>query len=112
MSCFDIYDNYDGVNNVKTINDNAGIAPVEVDKELIDLLELSREEYELTSGKVNVAMGSVLSIWHTYRRRALQTRPRQRSRICRSLSRQQNIWILSRCRSIRRHLRFTCRMKR
>ena len=42
---FDIYDNYDGVNNVKTINDNAGIAPVEVDKELIDLLELSREEY-------------------------------------------------------------------
>ena len=43
---FDIYDNYDGVNNVKTINDNAGIAPVEVDKELIDLLELSREEYE------------------------------------------------------------------
>ena len=37
---FDIYDNYDGVNNVKTINDNAGIAPVEVDKELIDLLGL------------------------------------------------------------------------
>ena len=62
---FDIYDNYDGVNNVKTINDNAGMAPAEaMDKELIDLLELSREEYELTSGKVNVAMGSVLSIWH------------------------------------------------
>ena len=68
---FDIYDNYDGVNNVKTINDNAGIAPVEVDKELIDLLELSREEYELTGGKVNVAMGSVLSIWHTYREEGL-----------------------------------------
>ena len=68
---FDIYDNYDGVNNVKTINDNAGIAPVEVDKELIDLLELSREEYELTGGKVNVAMGSVLSIWHTFREEGL-----------------------------------------
>ena len=59
------------MNNVKTINDNAGIAPVEVDKELIDLLELSREEYELTGGKVNVAMGSVLSIWHTYREKGV-----------------------------------------
>lgn len=64
---FDIYDNYDGVNNIKTINDNAGIAPVTVDPELIDLLEFSKEEYEETHGKVNVAMGSVLSIWHEYR---------------------------------------------
>lgn len=64
---FDIYDNYDGVNNIKTVNDNAGIAPVTVDPEIISLLEFSREEYEATGGKVNVDMGSVLSIWHTYR---------------------------------------------
>ncbi len=69
---FDIYDTYDGVNNVKTINDNAGIAPVTVDPELIDLLEFSRKEYEETGGKVNVAMGSVLSIWHDYREAGLE----------------------------------------
>lgn len=68
---FDIYDNYEGINNIKTINDNAGIAPVTVDPQIIDLLEFSKQEYEETGGKVNVAMGSVLSIWHTYREAAL-----------------------------------------
>ena len=68
---FDIYDNYDGVSNIKTINDNAGIAPVTVDPELISLLEFSRQEYEKTGGRVNVAMGSVLSIWHEYREAGL-----------------------------------------
>ena len=28
---FDIYNTYDGISNLKTINDNAGIAPVKVD---------------------------------------------------------------------------------
>ena len=64
---YDIYHNYEGINNIKTINDNAGISPVVVDKEIIELLKLSKELYEFTDGKVNVAMGSVLSIWHDYR---------------------------------------------
>lgn len=67
---FDIYNNYDGLNNIKTINDNAGIAPVEVEDEILNLLDISLKEYEETDGKVNVAMGSVLSIWHDYRERA------------------------------------------
>ncbi len=58
------------MNNVKTINDSAGIAPVMVDEEILDMLELSLEEYELTDGRVNIAMGSVLSIWHDYREMA------------------------------------------
>ena len=69
---FDIYDNYDGVNNIKTINDNAGIAPVTVDPEIIRLLEFSRQEYEETGGKINVAMGSVLSVWHDYREAGIE----------------------------------------
>ena len=64
---FDIYNNYDGINNIKTINDNAGIAPVTVDEDILQMLEVSMDEYEKTDGKVNVAMGSVLSIWHDYR---------------------------------------------
>lgn len=69
---FDIYDNYDGVNNIKTINNNAGIAPVTVDPEIIRLLEFSRQEYEETGGKINVAMGSVLSVWHDYREAGIE----------------------------------------
>lgn len=68
---FDIYHSYDGLNNLKTINDNAGITPVQADQEILGLLEFSLEEYEKTGGMVNVAMGSVLSIWHEYREYAL-----------------------------------------
>lgn len=71
-SYYDIYHEYDGINNLKTVNDNAGISPVEVSREIIDLLLYSKEMYELTEGKTNVAMGSVLSIWHDYRERGLE----------------------------------------
>lgn len=64
---YDIYNDYDGVNNIKTINDNAGIKPVKVDQKIIDLLSFSKEMSEKTDGKVNVAFGSVLSLWHDYR---------------------------------------------
>lgn len=64
---YDIYKSYEGVNNVLTINKNAGKEPVVVDKKIIDLIDFSAELYELTDGTVNIAMGSVLSIWHEYR---------------------------------------------
>ena len=69
----DIYNSYDGMNNLKTINDNAGIAPVKVDKKLIEMLLYCKKIYELTDGKVNIAFGSVLKIWHDYREEALAT---------------------------------------
>lgn len=64
---FDIYNEYEGLNNLKTINDQAGIAPVEADPRIIDLLLDCKAYYALTGGKVNVAMGSVLYLWHTAR---------------------------------------------
>ena len=64
---FDIYNGYDGINNIKTINDNAGVSPVKVDKELVDFLEYCKELYALTGGKTNVMLGSVLQIWHGVR---------------------------------------------
>lgn len=69
---FDIYNNYDGINNIKTINDNAGIKPVKVDREILKLLEFAADTYQLTDGKVNVAMGSVFEIWHDYRSAGMQ----------------------------------------
>jgi thiamine biosynthesis lipoprotein len=68
---YDIYNNYDGINNLKTVNDNAGRSPVKVDKRIIDLLQFSKQWYEKTGGKVNVAFGSVLRIWHDYRQRGI-----------------------------------------
>ncbi len=68
---FDIYHNYEGLNNIKTINDNAGIAPVKVDKELISMLLFAKEQYYATDGKTNIALGPVLAIWHEYREKGL-----------------------------------------
>ena len=64
---FDIYNDYDGVNNIKTVNDNAGIVPVKVDQAIIDLLKDCKSYYDLTNGRVNVMMGSVLDLWHVAR---------------------------------------------
>lgn len=64
---FDIYNDYESLNNLKTINDNAGLAPVQVDQKIIDLLLDCRAYYEMTGGLVNVAMGSVLRLWHEAR---------------------------------------------
>ena len=64
---FDIYNNYDGINNMKTVNDNAGKAPVVVDRKIIDFLLMAKEMHRLTDGKVNIALGPVLKIWHDFR---------------------------------------------
>ena len=64
---YDIYNDYEGVNNIKTINDSAGGEPVKVDRRIIDLLLFCREMYEATEGRTNVMMGSVLSLWHDAR---------------------------------------------
>jgi len=64
---YDIYSISEGINNLRTINLNAGKAPVKVDQEIIDLLKFSIDLYEKTDGEINIAMGSVLKIWHNYR---------------------------------------------
>ncbi|MBQ9951260.1 MAG: FAD:protein FMN transferase [Clostridia bacterium] len=64
---FDIYAEYDGFSNLKTVNDHAGTAPMQVDRKIIDLLLDCRTYYDVTGGTVNAAMGSVLSLWHDAR---------------------------------------------
>ncbi len=64
---FDIYNTYPGVVNLKTLNETAATAPVKADEKIIELLKFCREVYDATSGKVNIAMGSVLQLWHDAR---------------------------------------------
>ena len=64
---FDGYTEYEGINNVYTINKYAGIEPVAVQEELFALIQRSKELYSQTGGKVNIAMGAVLQVWENYR---------------------------------------------
>ncbi len=64
---FDIYNDYEGITNLKTVNDHAAEGPVKVDPILIRFLLDCKEYYTRTDRKVNVAMGSVLSLWHEAR---------------------------------------------
>ena len=70
---FTIYNRYENFNNLVTINDvtDGEHQVVEVDEKIIDMLSFAKEMYKKTNGKVNVAMGSVLSIWHVYRNEGL-----------------------------------------
>lgn len=69
---FDIYNQYEGLNNLKTVNDFAGREAVPVDAKIIELLEFGKYVYGITDGKVNIACGSVLKIWHEYRDAGLE----------------------------------------
>lgn len=62
---YDIYEPYDGVNNLYTLNNSQ--EPIVLDEKILDLLEYGKEIYNITNGYTNIAMGSVLSIWHDYR---------------------------------------------
>lgn len=70
---FDIYNEYEGINNLYTINKlvDGEHQVVKVDQKIIDMLLIAKHMYTLTDGKMNVAMGSVLSIWHDYRTEGL-----------------------------------------
>lgn len=63
---FDIYIDFAGVCGLYEINQSAG-APVAVDSGVIDLIKFGLEWNEKSGGRVNIAMGSVLKIWHDWR---------------------------------------------
>ena len=73
---YDIYNDYDNIVNLKYINDNAYKKPVKVDKRIIELLTYGKKAYKITNGYVDIAMGSVLSIWHDYREKGESLPPK------------------------------------
>ena len=64
---FDIYKEHEGVTNLYNVNKLAGKAPVKVDAKIIDMLNYGKEIYNITQGKVNICMGTVLELWHNER---------------------------------------------
>ncbi len=69
---YNIYESYDGLRNLKTVNDQAGIGPVPVDERILSLLQFVQTAWTETGGRVNAAMGSVLAHWHDAREQALE----------------------------------------
>ena len=71
---FNVYERYEGMENLCTVNalENGAHETVQVDGRIIDLLLYAKEMCEKTNGAVNIAMGSVLSIWHEYREEGLR----------------------------------------
>lgn len=67
---FDKYNSYEGINNIKTINDNAGKKAVKVDTAILDLLSLAKAYDDLTHHQFSVTMGAVLDLWHDARETA------------------------------------------
>lgn len=61
---------YDDLVNLATLNANAGKGAIKVDEEMIDFLAFAKEMYYLTGGAVNIAAGSVLSVYDNFRQMA------------------------------------------
>ena len=108
---FDIYNDYDGINNIKTINDNAGIKPVEVQQEIIDLLMLEK------TGTIKQTENA-MQHWALFSqsgmitgKEALIILKRQRSRPLTCCRKPRNILILIRSSLMMTIIRYSWRIK-
>ncbi len=66
---YSIYHRFDSLENLCTINElvDGKHRTVTVDSRITDMLLYAKEMYYKTNGTMNIAMGSVLSLWHDYR---------------------------------------------
>ena len=62
----DKYTNYNGVTNIKTINDSPTETHI-IDQKLFDLITFSLAHQEEVNNLFNIALGPVLQIWSSYR---------------------------------------------
>lgn len=70
---YDVYNEYDGIVNICTINKNAGGEALPVDQRIIDLLTLANEINETCGGCMDITAGSVLRLWHNARTDSLNS---------------------------------------
>ena len=64
---FDQYHSYPNLNNIYVLNREASKNPISVPPELFNLIDYCKRMESVTNGKVNIALGAVLSLWHEAR---------------------------------------------
>ena len=64
---FDAYQEYDGMNNLCTLNRLGGQATVTVPEPLADVILQCQRLAQDVDGGTNIALGSVLFLWHDFR---------------------------------------------
>ena len=67
----DIYYEYSGLTNARTLNLHAGEKALAVDRELLAVLRFGKEMHELTDGRCSILLGAPLALWHDCRETAL-----------------------------------------
>ena len=60
----DIYHSYEGQTNLFSVNQSAADEKLSLDADLMKILEYGKRFYGLIGGKLNIAMGSLISLWH------------------------------------------------
>lgn len=68
---FDIYAAPEAGHDLSRLNACAGREAVAISPETFDLLEYGIEAYDVTEGRVNIMLGSVLRLWHEARTEGL-----------------------------------------
>lgn len=68
----DIYDTHGDTVNLYDVNREAKNGAIAIRKDLFDVLSFGKEMHALTGGECNIALGSVISLWHTAREVAIE----------------------------------------
>ncbi len=63
---FDKFDDHGLDCGIAAVNQNAGVAPVKVDAQVMALVQFALERQQQTGGAVDITMGPVVSIWQEY----------------------------------------------
>ncbi|MBP0962918.1 MAG: FAD:protein FMN transferase [Oscillospiraceae bacterium] len=63
---FDKFDDHGQNDGIAAVNANAGIAPVRVDPQVMELVLFALEWQQKTTGAVDITMGAVISVWQDY----------------------------------------------
>jgi len=63
---FDKFDDHGLTNGLAAINQQAGVAPVKADPQVLKLLNFALEWQAKTDGAVDITMGPVISVWQSY----------------------------------------------
>lgn len=63
----DKYNSYEGINNIYTINNTKEVSLLEINEDLYNILDYSKNWYYKSNGLFNVNIGKLTDLWKNYR---------------------------------------------